>query len=277
VRKVFISHSHLDQLFAERLAKDLGKHGLDVWYSEWQMRPGDSLTQKVAEGITSSGSMVVLLSKNSVQSPWVEKELSLALCSKLARQNVQIFPVLLETCSFPKSFHFIGDTLYADFRDDYNRALQRLLSALGVRPGRRGIKLYEGDASLLNVDQPGAITVARWEGLEMIWEFDRLTESIDLTLEHNGATPQWPLLQVPLTKRQSSKVRGMRENGGWGYYDLVDAIGPYRALINVAFLTHECEPLTFRWLIDGRRRRALRISWDIFGGQDDPTFGPPYD
>jgi hypothetical protein len=111
----------------------------------------------------------------------------------------------------------------------------------------------------------------------LIWEFDRLAESIDLLLRNGGAESQWPLLQIPLTKKQCSKVRGVRENGGWGYYDLVDPVGPYRALINIAFLTHECEPLTLRWLIDGRRRRALRVSWDIFVGEKDPTFGPPYD
>jgi hypothetical protein len=167
MRSVFISHSHMDRSFAEKLANDLGKHGLDVWYSEWQMKPGDSLTRKVADGIISSGSMLVLLSKNSVQSEWVEKELSLALCDSLANKNVRILPVLIETCAFPRSFHFLGDTIYADFRDDYNTALQRLLSALGVRPSRRGMKPYEDDPALLNVQQEGAITVARWEGLEI--------------------------------------------------------------------------------------------------------------
>src|SRR5215472_11323729 len=60
--QVFISHSHKDRAFVERLANDLGANGLDVWYSEWQMKPGDSLTQKVAEGIKSSGSMIIVLS-----------------------------------------------------------------------------------------------------------------------------------------------------------------------------------------------------------------------
>ncbi|MGO9782572.1 MAG: toll/interleukin-1 receptor domain-containing protein [Streptosporangiaceae bacterium] len=275
--RVFISHSYIDRSFAEKIANDLSRRGLNVWYSEWQMKPGDSLTQKVSEGIISSGSMLVLLSKSSVQSKWVEKELSLALCNSLASKNVQIVPVLIETCTFPRSFHFLGDTIYADFRDNYDTALNRLLAALGVRPSRRGIKLYEDDPSSLNVEMPGEITISCWEGLEMLWEFDRLAESIDLRLTKDGAESEWPLLQIPLTKKQSSKVQGMRQNGGWGYYDLIDPVGPYRALINVAFLTSECEPLTFRWLIDGRRRRAIRVSWDIFVGEDDPTFGPPYD
>jgi hypothetical protein len=267
----------MDQSFAQRLANDLSKHGLNVWYSEWQMQPGDSLTRKISEGIISSGSMLVLLSKNSVQSEWVEKELSLALCNNLANKNVRIMPVLLETCTFPRSFHFLGDTIYADFRNDYDSALTRLLSALGVRPSKRGLKLYEDDISLLNVEAPGAIAVARVEGLETIWEFDRLAESINLLLAKDGTESKWPLLQIPLTKKQNSKILSMRENNGWGYYELIDLVGPYQALINVTFLSFECEPLAFRWLIDGRRRRTVRVSWDIFVGENDPTFGPPYD
>jgi TIR domain len=203
--RIFISHSHMDRAFTERLASDLSGSGLDVWYSEWQMRPGDSLTRKIADGIISSGIMLVLLSENSVQSEWVERELSLALCNSLANKNVRILPVLLEACAFPRSFHFLGDTIYADFRDDYVAAFQRLLSALGVRPSKRGIKVYDGDLLSLEALEPGGIAVARVEGLEQIWKFNRLFDSIELSLESHRRVSD-PLMRIPLTNGKASRL-----------------------------------------------------------------------
>jgi hypothetical protein len=269
VRKVFISHSHKDRIFADQLSKDLSKNGLEVWYSEWEMKPGDSLTRKISEGIISSGSMLVLLSSSSVSSKWVEKEFSIALCDNLASRSVKIIPILLEDCTFPRSFHFLGDTVYADFRGEYDVALRRLLAVLGVRPSRQGVKSYTGDPRALKALQPPGIEVAQWEGLRMHWTHDHLAETIEFLLTENDVISR-PILEIPLTKMEASKLRRMSEPLAWGYYDLVDPQGPYRAIVQLSFVTQVPEYVSLRWLLNSRRRRALRVSWLRF--VSEPTF-----
>jgi len=275
--KVFISHSHRDQAFVRRLAQDLDGNGLEVWYSEWEMKPGDSIAKKIGTGVLSCGYMIVVLSPHSVNSKWVEKELSVGITAHLAEKNVTLIPILLRDCQFPATFHLLGDTIYADFRGDYDGALKRLIAALGVRPCRRGIKRFDGVLEDLKVEKPNAITMAQWEGLSTLWDFDRLIDVVTFYISRGEETSS-PLLEVPLTRTEARRIRGSRKSSeGWGYYDLLPPVGAYAACVNITFLSREWEPTHLTWMIDRKRRRALRLGWDIFGGMEDPTFGPPYE
>lgn len=50
-QQVFLSHSTQDKTFVEQLAHDLTGHGLHVWYSDWEIKVGDSIVQKISQGI----------------------------------------------------------------------------------------------------------------------------------------------------------------------------------------------------------------------------------
>ena len=47
------------------------------------MTPGDSLIEKISDGIESSDKLVVFLSPNSVDSNWVKKEVATGLILEL--------------------------------------------------------------------------------------------------------------------------------------------------------------------------------------------------
>jgi hypothetical protein len=79
VSKVFMSHNHADKPFVRRLATDLAQGGADVWIDEIEMKVGDSLIGKISTGITESDFVVVVISQNSVTSPWVTQKLEIAL------------------------------------------------------------------------------------------------------------------------------------------------------------------------------------------------------
>ncbi len=76
---IFLSHSHSDKEFARRLANDLKKKGVKVWIDEAELEIGDSLIEKISEGIDSMDYLAVLLSPDSVSSNWVRKEISIAV------------------------------------------------------------------------------------------------------------------------------------------------------------------------------------------------------
>ena len=48
---IFLSHSHADKDFARRLAMDLKRAGVRIWLDEAELKIGDSLIEKIREGI----------------------------------------------------------------------------------------------------------------------------------------------------------------------------------------------------------------------------------
>ena len=49
--KIFLSHSSKDKEFVRKLADDLKTYGLSVWFDEWEIKVGDSITNKISQGI----------------------------------------------------------------------------------------------------------------------------------------------------------------------------------------------------------------------------------
>lgn len=130
---LFLSHNSLDKPFARRLATDLQASGIRTWLDEAEMRIGDSLIEKIAEGIAGAEYLGVVLSPRSVQSAWVQKELNIALSREIGGRKIKVLPILLETCEIPI---FLQDKFYADFRapDSYEKGLNLLQRSMGVLP-----------------------------------------------------------------------------------------------------------------------------------------------
>jgi hypothetical protein len=147
--KVFISYSHADREFAEKLAHDLVQSRINVWWDEWEIKVGDSLIQKIERGITSTSYLVIVLSTASVESAWVQEELRAALTRQLSERKTIALPVLLNDCDIPL---FLRDKKYADFRKDYDFGLKNLSSTIsspdiGSR-GRDEVKEYFNDYAI---------------------------------------------------------------------------------------------------------------------------------
>ena len=125
--KIFLSHSSKDKTFVEKLAKDILALDVEVWLDKWEMKVGDSLFDKIEEGLETSDYLIVILSKNSVNSLWVRKELNAFLCDEISSKNVKILPVLIDDCNIPI---FLREKLYADFREDYASGFQMLVDVI---------------------------------------------------------------------------------------------------------------------------------------------------
>jgi hypothetical protein len=125
--KVFISYSHDDREFVRRLADDLMRRSISVWWDEWEIGVGDSLIDKVESGITSSSYLAIVLSPSSVSSAWVREELNAALIRQLRERRVFVLPILIEDCEIPV---LLQDKRYADFREDYTSGLVDLLKKI---------------------------------------------------------------------------------------------------------------------------------------------------
>lgn len=128
-RYCFISYSSKDRKFVERLATDLSGNNLDIFFDKWEIKVGDSIVGKINSGLEKMTELVIVLSKESVKSNWVKKELSTAMMKRLKNKSIRILPVLIEKCKIPL---IINDLHFADFTEAYENGVISLTDSLDV-------------------------------------------------------------------------------------------------------------------------------------------------
>lgn len=128
---VFLSHNHADKLFVRRLAADLDNQGVTYWLDEAEIKVGESLIEKIRDGIDRMDYVAVVLSPDSVDSPWVQREVDVAMNQEIMGRRVKVLPVMYRKCELPG---FLLGKRYADFSDEsrYATALEDLVRSLGV-------------------------------------------------------------------------------------------------------------------------------------------------
>lgn len=122
---IFISHSSKNKNFALKVSNDLVKRGYSCWLDEWKISVGDSIISKIQEGINESDYLILILSKHSVQSKWVENEWKSKYWEEANEGQKIILPILLEDCDIPT---LLKEKKYADFRNNYIYGLNQLLN-----------------------------------------------------------------------------------------------------------------------------------------------------
>jgi hypothetical protein len=126
---VFLSHNSADKPFVEKLANDLKRIGVNVWFDKWEIKVGESLTWKIEQGIRENEYLAIILSPEAIQSEWVRCELSSAWAKQMQQKKVVVLPILYRDCEVPL---FLLDRRYADFRNDYQQGFKEFAGSLGV-------------------------------------------------------------------------------------------------------------------------------------------------
>src|SRR5664279_1674436 len=120
---LFLSHSSRDKTFVRKLAEDLTFCGVDAWLDEWEIRPGDSIYDNVADALEKSRYVGVVLGNNFADSRWASDEMKQALSRERKINQTVVLPLLCGAAEVPA---FLDDKLYLDFRTGYYCALLRL-------------------------------------------------------------------------------------------------------------------------------------------------------
>ena len=92
---LFISHASEDkETLVRPLATELGRLGLRVWYDEFSLRLGDSISASIDRGLAESESGLVVISPSFMAKPWPQRELAGLVAGEIGRKQV-IVPVWL--------------------------------------------------------------------------------------------------------------------------------------------------------------------------------------
>jgi uncharacterized protein YjbI with pentapeptide repeats len=93
----FISYASKDHAFAERLHADLQNKGVRCWFAPEDMKIGDRLRPRIDETIRVYDKLLLVLSKTSVASQWVEQEVETALARERQQGTTILFPVRIDS------------------------------------------------------------------------------------------------------------------------------------------------------------------------------------
>jgi hypothetical protein len=126
--RIFLSYSSEDKFIVTRLAEDLQKVGVDVWFAEWELQVGDDIPQRLDEALTTCEIFAVVWSSNSANSKWVRRELSAAV-AQADDSARRLLPLKISDAEMPP---LIAGRKYADFTVSYETGLSELLHALNV-------------------------------------------------------------------------------------------------------------------------------------------------
>lgn len=125
--KVFVSHSSKDKTIVDRIVSDLKKHGISVWYDEFDIKSTDNIVEKINEGLKDSKYFLIALSPNALSSSWVTEEMNYAIFQQVAVKGIHVIPVLIQDCEIPP---LLKHKRFVDFRTSYNQGMQELLEFL---------------------------------------------------------------------------------------------------------------------------------------------------
>lgn len=92
----FISYSSHDKHFVEMLYHDMRKEGVPCWYAPESMKTGDKFPAEITEAVQRREKLLVVLSKSSLKSDWVRKEVNLARQKEGNGKREVLLPIRLD-------------------------------------------------------------------------------------------------------------------------------------------------------------------------------------
>jgi hypothetical protein len=146
--EAFLSHSSQDRTFPRRLADVLGSHGVPVWYSPVNIIGAQQWHDQIGKALGRCDWFVLILSRHSVNSRWVTRELLFALND--ARYEDRIVPLYYRPCKESQLSWVLPTFQRIDFTSDFRAGCRDLLRIWGLgydSPGQSSRRARKGISS----------------------------------------------------------------------------------------------------------------------------------
>jgi hypothetical protein len=139
---VFLSHNSKDKPFVRAIYRYLSNRGLRVWIDEAELNAGDSLIEALANAVFRVDCVVAVVSKASVSSKWVKKELAWAMTREIKGRRVLVIPIKKDDTDIPNT---LADKVYLDFSTDHKRTKNKpvLFSSILQQTSRSAEKFFD--------------------------------------------------------------------------------------------------------------------------------------
>ena len=122
---VFISYTSADEELAMRIRRDLRERRIRAKTSRDFVLPGDVIEAKIKEGIAEADFFVVVISRSTGESVWLQKEIEFA-----RSKQKMVIPVLAEETELPDQLRGIQ---FCDITASYPDGIERLTHSLKMK------------------------------------------------------------------------------------------------------------------------------------------------
>ena len=137
--QIFLSYSHKDKQWVDIFVRKLKSAGVNIWFDENEIKPGDTWREKLEEGLRLSDSIIMILSPESVSSSNLSFELGAAL--GMGKKPVYLRKVLYETVTAETDIKKLGEKAIG----------LQAVAVLGLVEGVDGEKVSEWEKTLKEV------------------------------------------------------------------------------------------------------------------------------
>ncbi len=107
---VFVSYDSDDRARVEPLVRELETAGFEVWWDR-QINAGESFDRTIEQELSSASCVLVVWSKNSIDSDWVREE------AEEGQRRGILIPVLIDECQIPLGFRRVQAEQLIDWPD----------------------------------------------------------------------------------------------------------------------------------------------------------------
>ncbi|WP_299522517.1 toll/interleukin-1 receptor domain-containing protein [uncultured Lutibacter sp.] len=129
---IFISYSRKDSDFVTKFTKNLRDAGANLWLDK-QIKPGGHWDASIESALETCQDVLLVLSKNSVNSNNVMDEVSYAL-----EENKRVIPIKIEECDVPFRLRRIQ---HIDYHFDEAKGMEILFKALNLNAENSSTKI----------------------------------------------------------------------------------------------------------------------------------------
>jgi len=151
--KVFLSYARADASAAKQLAECIERAGHQVWWDH-QIEGGSRFTAEIDRELKGADAVVVIWTKSSVESPWVQDE------AAEGRDSGCLVPVLLGTDKPPLGFRQFQSIDFGNWNGEGDPpALEALVRAIGQKGGEPQAAPVSGRAAAKTPSHRAAICV----------------------------------------------------------------------------------------------------------------------
>ena len=149
LKDVFICHASEDKSdIIKPLIFAFKREGISYWCDEIEIKWGDSIPDKINEGLGISRYVIVVISKSFLSKNWPKRELNSSLNIESSTGKVRVLPLLVGTNEVRNEifqrYPILNDKFYLIWKKDQSE----IIDALKVRLGRTN-KIYKNDNTVI--------------------------------------------------------------------------------------------------------------------------------
>jgi hypothetical protein len=95
IPKVFCSHRSVDKPRVREVARKLREAGIDAWFDDWEIKPGDDIVAAMNRGLASYDVGLIFFSNEVHNGKWMQAEIS-TITLQAVEDGKSVIPVMLD-------------------------------------------------------------------------------------------------------------------------------------------------------------------------------------